>query len=490
MAQSRYGNLSEYIGLSAQCSKAAESPEHLANPLFNIANCTSKSELIYPDLIGQKTLAWRFFDSILGAAFVLFRSFLYFPNRIRLRDKIEQIDVLIVSHLTNLEHLSSTNDFYFENLASKLSDSGITNHTCLINHIEAKSNEVLQNAERTVLPAYLSPVRELIHISKLVLSIGSISSLKSNEATKRFSVIAKLAQFNSKAMGDYRIGSMLSDIITKSKPKLVVHTYEGHGWEKILNTKTRKTAEPPFICGYQHAALFPGPKSICFGSKDTSPMHIFTTGNITRDALKRDCEMPNISFSILGSNKNKGQSVKNVSQSTRGICLFAPEGTMGEVRMMAEIAVGSAIANPRQMFVLRLHPVLNEKKVHDELKELWPFPKNFQLSKNSLNDDLNNSAWICYRGSSVVFQAMLKRVKPIYLDIDGLAVYNDPLIGELDFKDIVSSSEQLNLILKRRAASEKIEHQKIVDAVSYAHNYMMPFSPDTFIDLFNAQNYD
>ena len=102
---------------------------------------------------------------------------MYFPNRIKPQETIEKIDVLIVSHLTNLRHLTSVNDFYFENLASELNDSGITTHLCLINHIEAKSNEVSKIASRTVLPAYLSPVKECFHILKLIFSIGKVSRL-------------------------------------------------------------------------------------------------------------------------------------------------------------------------------------------------------------------------------------------------------------------------------------------------------------------------
>ena len=258
MAQESQHNLSEFIRLSAAYAKAARIPEHRANPFFNIANCTTKSELLYPDLIGQKNWIWRLLDSILGATFVICRSLLYFPNRIKPQETIEKIDVLIVSHLTNLRHLTSVNDFYFENLASELNDSGITTHLCLINHIEAKSNEVSKIASRTVLPAYLSPVKECFHILKLIFSIGKVSALMGNAIEKRFLRMAKLAQFNAKAIGDFRIGLMLCDVVVKSKPKLVIHTYEGHGWEKILNAETRKMCKPPFICGYQHAALFLG----------------------------------------------------------------------------------------------------------------------------------------------------------------------------------------------------------------------------------------
>ena len=106
----------------------------------------------------------------------------------------------------------------------------------------------------------------------------------------------------------------------------------------------------------------------------------------------------------MGSNKNAPKTSDSASQSGKGVCLFAPEGTVNEVRLMAEIALEAAIANPLQIFVLRLHPVLSRDKVLKVLKQLQPFPANFLLSKNGLSVDLISSSWICYRGSSVVFK--------------------------------------------------------------------------------------
>ena len=154
MQKINHHNIGDFVGLSAAFSKAAQTPEHLANPFFNIANCTTKTELLYPDLISEKLWVWRLLDSILGAMYVIVCSFSYFPKKIKLRKEITPTDVVIVSHLTNLEHLSADNDFYFENLAQRLNERGFSSHLYLINHVAAKSTDVQQETTRTVLPAY------------------------------------------------------------------------------------------------------------------------------------------------------------------------------------------------------------------------------------------------------------------------------------------------------------------------------------------------
>ena len=161
---------------------------------------------------------------------------------------------------------------------------------------------------------------------------------------------------------------------------------------------------------------------------------------------------------------------------------------MDEVLLMARIAVVAAFENSSQMFTMRLHPVLSRKKVLSAIAHLKPFPKNFHISDNSLEDDLESASWLCYRGSSVVFQAILNKVKPIYLDAEDKAGYNDPLFGKLSIKKSASSGQQLNLIIKERIACEKAEQQMFEEAISYVDRYLEPFSPNSMVELFNERH--
>lgn len=111
------GFISKWMEISKRVSMAVSSPEHLANPFLNILNATSKSASQYPDLLGKRSLLWRFGHSLAGALVMLARSVLYWPRAIRLDDQPGNPDVIIISHLTHPRHLEETADFYFGSLA-------------------------------------------------------------------------------------------------------------------------------------------------------------------------------------------------------------------------------------------------------------------------------------------------------------------------------------------------------------------------------------
>ena len=104
----------------------------------------------------------------------------------------------------------------------------------------------------------------------------------------RFRRLAKAAQFGSRAIGDFRIGQMISEIILTIKPRVIIHTFEGHGWERIVAATAHALPTPAHVIGYQHAVLFPGDKSFIDHGGGTVPDHIFTTGETTRDILTED----------------------------------------------------------------------------------------------------------------------------------------------------------------------------------------------------------
>ena len=50
------------------------------------------------------------------------------------------------------------------------------------------------------------------------------------------------------------------------------------------------------------------------------------------------------------------------------------------------------------------------------------------------------------------------------------------------------SGLQLNAIIQQEAVCEATERRAFDEAISYVSGYMMPFSADTLINLFNALN--
>ena len=472
-------SLCDWIPSSFRLSKTITRPEHLANPFCNILNSTGKTATEFPDLLGKKRCFWRLANSVAGAATIWFRSWLYWPKALKLTLPDRHVDVVIISHLTNIDHLKAEDDFYFGDLHRTLEQNGLLTHTLLINHARA-GRQISPGKQRIILPAFLSPFRESGILARLIAASFTLSE-GDNRSDRHFHRLARLAQFGNKAIGDYRIGMMLTKLIRHLSPKVIIHTYEGHGWERIVAEAAHAMPFPAKVFGYQHAVIFPGPKAILQNRGKAMPDHIYTTGQAAKSVLIQDSDLPESHFSILGSSK----AVKvdpSVKFSPDGACLIAPEGTLGEVILMAGIGLDAARANPDQQFILRLHPVLPHQKVAAALAPYSPLPDNFELSQVSLDEDLARCSWLCYRGSTLAYQGILAGLRPIYLDPDGSASTNDPLPQDLAFRRCCVYGREINDIILKDRNVRDLDQTELMQAIDYAKSYLMPFQPDALME--------
>jgi len=468
--------LSDWMADSFLLAKSVDCHEHRANPFLNILNVTSKMEEQYPDLLGNKSMFWRVFHSLASAFFTLMKSFIYWPKKIPFSLINTSPDVLIISHLTNLDHLSLQGDFYFGDLQKVIEKNGLKTHRLLINHVGIGKNEFSTIDKTTILPRFLSPIEEAGIILKLFFAAFKLKWSKGKEGHPKFLWAARLAQFNNRAMGDFRIGTILTGYIRALEPKAVVHTYEGHGWERIVDADGHLMPQKPLVLGYQHAVVFPGQKSILCNYGTAMPDHIFTSGLVTKKILVDNGELPEGLFSVLGSIKAYTTDKERVFDQG-GACLIAPEGNMSEVRIMACLAIEAARKFKSQRFILRLHPVLKKEKVLHLLRDLSPLPKNFSISGQSLKNDLKCSSWLCYRGSTMAFQGMLEGLRPIYLDVDGRSDDNDPIPKSAEFRNVAATSDDLNAIISADKTSNTDIQKNIAEAVKFAKDYLSDFQP-------------
>ena len=222
----------------------------------------------------------------------------------------------------------------------------------------------------------------------------------------------------------------------------------------------------------------PGDKSLYHDhGGGTVPDHIFTTGDTTRDILTKDIKFLQGQISSLGSIKHKSLP-SNKHFRAQGTCLFAPEGTLEEVRIMAQLAIDAARLDPAQTFVLRLHPVINPSDFDSMIAAWPPTPSNFILSTAPLDDDLDAASWICYRGSTVAFQGILAGLRPIYLNPDDSVADNNPVPENIKFQDVQSDPQDLINILHKDQNAPKEGREELPAALEFASGYFSPFRPD------------
>ena len=148
---------------------------------------------------------------------------------------------------------------------------------------------------------------------------------------------------------------------------------------------------------------------------------------------------------------------------------------------MAKMGMTTAKSFPEQEFILRLHPVLNREFIIKKLASLGTVPKNFTLSTASLEDDLATSSWLCYRGSTVAFQAILAGLRPIYLDADHKAETNDPIPKNISFRKFATLPSDLIRIITEDRKSDEHALPEFQYALAFAQNYVAPFKPSVLI---------
>lgn len=400
-----------------------------------------------------------------------------------MRTPVVSPDVLLISHLTNGDQLREGTDFYFGNLATDLNHAGISTHTLLINHCRAGAShaKLIHGENITLLPAFKSPISELFNILKLIKAAITLPSESGSVMSNRFCSLARAAQFGSRAIGDFRIGQMITKIIVAARPRVIIHTFEGHGWERIVAATAHSLPTPAHVVGYQHAVMFPGDKSLYHDhGGGTVPDHIFTTGDATQDILTKSINFFQDQISILGSIKHKSSTSK-IEFGAQGTCLFAPEGTSEEVRLMAQIAIDAARICPDQTFVLRLHPVTKASDIDSMIAASSPRPSNFILSTATLDDDLSAASWICYRGSTVSFQGILAGLRPIYLNPDNSIDDNNPVPKNIKFQRCASTPQDLIDILQKDRTPTQEGGRELSAALEFASSYFSPFRSDVAV---------
>jgi hypothetical protein len=305
---------------------------------------------------------------------------------------------------------------------------------------------------------------------------------KANDALgKRIVWLARMAQFGSRALGDMRIGLLIKDQILWQKPRVILHTFEGHGWERIVNFVAHQMNPSVTTFGYQHAVLLRGDKSISHkhgGGAD--PNYFLASGPVTRDLYLNSMQFQKLDALVLGTTRTSPVDIKPLSPR-RGNCLFAPEGVFDEVKLMARVGIEAARLCRERTFVLRLHPVLNRNRVEQYLGNT---PENFLLSNCSLEDDLSMASFVCYRSSTVVLSGIQAGVRPIYLDVDDKMFFNDPLAIDLPFRKNAKNAKDLVDVMSR-SAKKRIEDDQYKEALKYVEGYAAPFDAENLIQNIN-----
>ncbi len=391
--------------------------------------------------------------------FVYLKNFIYEKKNFKLKKNQKTgSKVLILSNLINESFASKEYDFYFGNIEKNLNKSGIKTLTVLRNFTNDNSKKIekLLPSSKILLFKKTGFIKEIFIIYKMLAEYLSIKRKfkipKINNLKPYF-----LSFFSMRSMvNNLRLYYQLKELIIIIKPSLFIIPYEGHAWERLiikmvkeLNIKTKiATYQFSISTKHQHSLFRPL-------KKEYNPELILTSGNITKKYFqeKYSCEIK-----ILGSNKYKKPPKIN---KKKNVILIIPEAFHSETDKLLNFTIDLAKILPSYKFIFRFHPMMERKKFDYKILNY----KNIQFSKNTLEKDLFISKFVLFRGSAAVFEAVINKVKPIYLDIKDQPNIN-PFIEFFPKNYNVQNVKQLLKLIKLEK-KRKIDKQLIKFANDY-----------------------
>lgn len=257
-----------------------------------------------------------------------------------------------------------------------------------------------------------------------------------------------LSIFNSQTRKNLRYYFQFDKIFKKKKVEILISTFEGFAWEKMLFYALKNNNLSTIRIGYQHVGLFKNQFWIKhLKHSNYNPDYILTTGKRNSELLiKHNGYYKNRVFNI-GSNRHASKNLYKIKKKFS--CIVLPEGSISETNKLFRFAIETAKLRKDIFFLLRTHPLIDINKIlensfYNEIKYLT----NIILSKNDFFHDLSNNNFALYRGSTAIVSALHKGLVPIYFK-HSEDIFNIDPIYDLNKKNkfFVKKSEELIKIM-------------------------------------------
>ena len=384
--------------------------ERLANQALLIQNSSQKSIELYKAWFNNRSILLEFFCSLATGLAVIFQGKKPKPQ-IEKDKKTPTVDILFVGHLVDHQDLIDTNDRYYGDLPTVCAEQGWSVHNVWLNQTKSEVVSSSRSAKTniTVLDRRLSVTGEFKNFMSLCIdavriclegAAGSAQGEANPALFRRHKRFIAARHMNYRNMAAIRIAKQIAGIVAEYRPKIIIYTFEGQAWERVLCKCIRDLLPNISMIGYQHTVLVPGVRNINSRiGEGADASHILTAGRITYDMLLRKVNSLQID-NMAGSPKAMTRAKPGL-QSFNGTVLGAPEGQLSEVKIIADWLLAGAVVFPEINFVLRLHPLISKRFVIKSCPELATAPKNFRISEADLEKDLSIASWVLYRGSAL-----------------------------------------------------------------------------------------
>jgi hypothetical protein len=398
-------------------------------------------------------------------------------------------EVLFISHFLDASQAASGREIYFGDLPEQLAQTGRSVAVAYINHSRHRWSALAPSWSSKVVPRVLlsrtlGPRRGAGLVDSLARA-GTLAAHASS-ASPMGALLGAWSVLNATtpaAFSAIRIGQQISDLIAALRPRWLVTTFEGHGWERLAFQAAHASGPDVRCIGYHHTVLFP--QSHALGARygrGFDPDVVLTAGEVTAGWFRRQAVGQDIPVSALGSVRTPAGDEGN---STGTSCLVVPEGIISEAAILFRMAAEAARQDPELTFKIRLHPVLSRRAVIAHAPDLASLPANVLWSTSSLEADMKGSRTVLYRGSTAALTGVLAGLRPIYAHDAGDWASIDPLSEMGDWRlDAHSGVELAEALRADFAVAETLRSQMGDAGRAYCRTYFLPLSRQRFMALF------
>lgn len=355
----------------------------------------------------------------------------------------KNIDYLFYSFIGNPNQFQNKDDFYFGKIPSALQQNNkkvVVAITCLFkNRVKHFKNYFKKKSYAQVYFSKFLSVKQEIKIHGLLKKESNILKRESSLVNEVFkNQILNIASKKALLFGSHsnlRLYFQFIKLLKKTKPKVVVLLFEGHAYERLILSAIRKTFPKTVCISYQHSGVFKFSNSIKLKlKKEFNPDIILSSGINGKNEFEKEIGLRKIIKGVLGSSRgivNSKYTIKKTEDNYT--CLVIPEGLVNECISLFTFSLKCAKASPNIKFIWRLHPLITFDQLKSKSNIFINLPSNIILSTNSIENDIEISKWILYRGSSAVFKGISFGLRPLYFNIRN-QICIDPLYKLNDFK--------------------------------------------------------
>lgn len=406
--------------------------KHLINPYFRISKGTpeqtKKYFLLNSKIPRPALLIWNLLSILLNIfrlSLIIMLSFMLFRQNSSFKQRIENTEVLFLSHGTKGNLFKREKDTFFDLMPQKFQSQ--KNLSCTILYTNQnlfrfrRDHRLLghknKELKHILLPKFLRFTEHAKYVfttSQLALRVLLLSFRYYFEKPDLSRIlICSIPWYLSRATySNYLLLTRVREVQIKNNLAGIFLTFEGHSFEQLIIDGLNEDSQKTNIFFYQHSPIVPLHYGIrCFLIQLKSKITVLTTGIFYTEYFQSLSKLP--SYKVIGTNKSE-LSVGNRKIEMANKIIYAPEGTNFATKDFIDLIKDIIKDSPEYSHFLRLHPDMKLNLcLKFKLNRLRKY-NNFSISSNDLESDLTSAKYLVYRSSAVGIESLKYELLPIF----------------------------------------------------------------------------